>query len=133
MDGDTSKLRRGDYLMLAAFCLVFYSAFACDPQVLCVHETVHCQNIREMIADGDWSLAHYGGRPWLERPPLPYWMSIPFVLIIGDIDLAYLAAPLLLGTAIVLMTAWMGALFFGRLTGLCAGFILATAQEFVRY
>ena len=25
-------------------------AFACDPQPFCIHETIHCQNIREMIA-----------------------------------------------------------------------------------
>jgi 4-amino-4-deoxy-L-arabinose transferase-like glycosyltransferase len=133
MDGDSARLTRNDYLGLAAFCLIYYGAFALDPQVLNVHETVHCQNIREMIADGDWTLAHYGGRPWLERPPLPYWLSIPFILVLGDADWVFLLPPVLLGSAIVLMIAWMGAHFFGRLIGLCAGFILATTHDFQRY
>ncbi len=133
MDGDPKPLTRNDYFALAAFCLVFYGLFAIDPQPFCIHETVHCQNIREMIADGDWTLAHYGGRPWLERPPLPYWVSIPFILILGPADWVYLVPTILLGTGIVCVVASMAALFFGRRTGLLSGFILATTQEFQKY
>ena len=73
-------LRRGDYLLLAAFCLgLFCFALAFD-RSFSTHETIHCVNVREMIADGDWVIPHFGDRPWLERPPLPFWITVPIVI-----------------------------------------------------
>ncbi|MGL4549803.1 MAG: ArnT family glycosyltransferase, partial [Gemmataceae bacterium] len=97
------------------------------------HETVHCQNIREMMADGDWVVPHYGGRPWLERPPLPFWLTMPLVSALGDHSRVYRLASVLAGLPTVLVAAWMGGLFFGRAAGLLAGCVVATLHEFVRY
>lgn len=129
----TSTLRRSDYLLLVGFvALVFCVPLAVD-RVLGNHETVHCQNIREMRTDGDWVIPHYGGRPWLERPPLPFWLTMPLVSLFGDTTRVYRLASILAGLPTVLLTGWMAGLFFGRAAGLLAGCIVATMHEFVRY
>ena len=98
-----------------------------------VHETVHCQNTREMLADGDWVVPHYADRPWLERPPLPFWITAGFVATLGDHDWVYLLPPMLLGAGIVLLTAGMATSLFGRPVGFVTGAVLATSHEFLHY
>jgi 4-amino-4-deoxy-L-arabinose transferase-like glycosyltransferase len=97
------------------------------------HETVHCVNIREMRQDGDWIIPHFGGRPWLERPPLPFWLTMPIVGVLGDTSRAYRLAPLLVALPVILMAGWIASLWFGRGVGLLAGVILATCREFTHY
>jgi len=134
MDRDCGAgLTRRDLLLLATFCLVFFGTFLCNPQTANVHETVTRQNTREMLSDGDWIVPHLGGRPWLERPPLPFWLTAGFVAVLGDRDWVYPLAPILLSTGIVLMVAWMASLWFGRNVALMTGMILATAHEFYCY
>src|SRR5262249_38055342 len=95
--------------------------------------TVHCQNAREMRADGDWLIPHYGGRPWVERPPLPFWITIGVVEVFGDTPLGYRSAAMLMAIPCVLMVGWMASVWFGRGIGLASGLILATMQEFTHY
>ena len=127
------RLTRKDIALLIGFCVVSFGLFLLDGKTRNVHETVHCQNAREMMADGDWLVPHYAGRPWLERPPLPFWITMPFLAAFGDADWVFLAPPLLLATASVVMLSWMTSLWFGRVMGLISGLILASMQEFVRY
>jgi 4-amino-4-deoxy-L-arabinose transferase-like glycosyltransferase len=126
-------MRRLDYLLLVAFvALVAVVPLTLD-RILGNHETVHAQNLREMLADGDWLIPHYGGRPWLERPPLPFWISMPFVSVLGDSSRVLRLVSVLVGLVTVLLTGWMAGLFYGRAAGLLSGCILATFYEFVRY
>lgn len=126
-------MHRNDYFALIGFVfLVFGLPLALD-RILGNHETVHCQNIREMIADRDWIIPHYGGRPWLERPPLPFWLTMPLVSMLGDHSRVYRLASVLAGLPTVLLVAWMAGLFFGRNAGLLAGCIVTTMHEFIRY
>lgn len=134
MSGTTgSTLRTSDYLSLVAYCLVLTAFVFWFDRTLTSHETVGCVNIREMMQSGDWLVPTYGNRPWLERPPLPFWITIPLVKMLGDIPAAYRLAPLLIAIPCVLLTAWMAALWFGRGLGLMAGAILATIREFTHY
>src|SRR4051812_49489191 len=41
---------------------------------LTYHEAFVAQAAREMIAGGDVVVPTIGGRPWLEKPPLPIWL-----------------------------------------------------------
>jgi 4-amino-4-deoxy-L-arabinose transferase-like glycosyltransferase len=126
-------MRWTDFLLLVAFVGLMAVAPLTVDRILGNHETVHCQNLREMIADGDWLIPHYGGRPWLERPPLPFWLSMPLVSTFGDSARVFRVMSVLVGLISVLCTGWMAGLFFGRAVGLLAGCILATMYEFVRY
>ncbi len=129
----SQTLRRNDYLLLASFCLgLFCFALGFD-RSFSTHETIHCVNVREMIADGDWIVPHFGGRPWLERPPLPFWITIPIVQLLGDVHAAYRLAPLLAAIPCVLLVGWMASVWFGRAIGLLTGLSLATIREFTHY
>ena len=129
----SDRLTGRDYALLVGICLLFFGLHRLVANTLNVHETIHCQNTREMLADGDWVIPHYGNRPWLERPPLPFWITAPFVAVLGDVDWAFLLPPMLLGTGIVLMTASMAAGWFGRRIGFVSGAALGTSLDFITY
>jgi 4-amino-4-deoxy-L-arabinose transferase-like glycosyltransferase len=129
----STPLSPRDYLLLAGCCLLLWAAPLLSDRTFTIHETVGCVNVREMRADGDWVIPHYGGRPWLERPPLPFWLTQPAVAILGDTPLAYRLPPALVGLGCVLLVGWMASVWFGRGVGLLAGLILASAREFVFY
>ncbi|MBL8797194.1 MAG: hypothetical protein JNM56_25050 [Planctomycetia bacterium] len=126
-------LRRHDFAILVLFAAVLFSFPVFFPKTLTTHETVHCQNIREMRADGDWVIPHYGGRPWLERPPLPFWFTLGLVELLGDSPVVFRLASLLVGLPIVLLVGWMASVWYGRGIGVTSGLILATMQEFNHY
>ena len=129
-----NRLTRKDWLLLAAFCSVLFGFVLIDRRTLTTHETIHCQNVREMGNDGDWIIPHYGGRPWLERPPLPHLMTGSVVWLSGcEKEWAYRLGSVFAALAIVALTASLAALWYGRWIGLLTGLILATAYEFNHY
>jgi 4-amino-4-deoxy-L-arabinose transferase-like glycosyltransferase len=128
-----ATLHGRDFALLIYFSLVLFSFPLIYDRTLSTHETVHCVNIREMRLDGDWIIPHFGGRPWLERPPLPFWLTLPVVGAIGDTPLAYRLAPLLVALPCILLAGSIASIWFGRGVGLLAGLILATIREFTHY
>ncbi len=128
-----ARLGWKDYAILSLFCLVLFSFPLFNDRVLTTHETVHCQNVREMMQGGDWIIPHYGGRVWMERPPLPFWITAACVEVFGDNPAAYRLAPLLMGWWCVLLVSWLGSVWYGRGLGLASGLILATMREFTHY
>jgi 4-amino-4-deoxy-L-arabinose transferase-like glycosyltransferase len=133
MSETLARLGFKDYALLSLFCLVLFSFPLFNNRVLTTHETVHCQNVREMMQGGDWIIPHYGGRVWMERPPLPFWISAAFVHVFGDNAAAYRLPPLVLGCWCVLLVGWMASVWYGRVIGLASGLILATMREFTHY
>jgi 4-amino-4-deoxy-L-arabinose transferase-like glycosyltransferase len=133
MSNTSARLGWKDYALLTLFCLVLFSFPLFNDRVLTTHETVHCQNVREMLQGGDWIIPHYGGRVWMERPPLPFWITAAFVQIFGDHAVSYRLPPLVLGGWCVLLVGWMASVWYGRVIGLASGLILATMREFTHY
>src|SRR5271156_7226475 len=41
---------------------------------LTYHEAFVAQGAREILASGNWGYPTIGGLPWLEKPPLPWWL-----------------------------------------------------------
>jgi 4-amino-4-deoxy-L-arabinose transferase-like glycosyltransferase len=132
----SERLRVNDYLLLGAFCLILfgYAMFSGSP--LSLHSARLPECAREMMANHDWLIPRSGGRPWLERPPLPHWITIAVSALFGQqcdrVWVVRLPAALM-GVAIVLMTAWTASAGLGRRVGLCSAYTLATAYEFWRY
>ncbi len=100
-----------------------------------MHEAVLPQTTREMLASGDWIVPTGGGFPWLERPPLPQWVTAAICAPLGACDTVWaMRLPAhLAGVVIVLIVAHLTAVWFGRATALMAGVMLATMFEFVSY
>lgn len=103
---------------------------------LSLHEARLPQVSREMMQNHDWLVPRSGGRPWLERPPLPHWITVGVSAIFGQhcdkVWVVRLPAALA-GGITVLFAAWIAARLFGRRTGICSGLILATCYEFWTY
>lgn len=102
---------------------------------LTMHEAIIPQSACEMLEDRDWVVPKSGGRPWLERPPLPQWITVAVISVVGRCDQEWIGrlSPAVIGTGVVLLLAWMASIWFGRSIGLLSGFILATMFEFTRY
>jgi 4-amino-4-deoxy-L-arabinose transferase-like glycosyltransferase len=129
------RLRRMDYLLLAAFCLLLFGFALVNGRPLSGHEAIQPETAREMLADHDWIIPKYGGRPWLERPPLPQWLMVAVAGIVGRCDAEWIVRipPVILATGVVLVVAGLAAGWYGRAVGLLSGLILATMLEFYRY
>ena len=41
---------------------------------LTYHEAFVAQGAREILNSGNWAYPTIGGLPWLEKPPLPWWL-----------------------------------------------------------
>jgi 4-amino-4-deoxy-L-arabinose transferase-like glycosyltransferase len=132
---DANSLRLSDYLVLGGICLVLFGYSVVEGRTLTIHETVHCENVREMLADHDWIIPHYGGRPWLERPPLPHWLTAIPAALSGhpEREWSMRIGPMLAGIFIVLTVGWMAGRWFGCSIGVLSGAILATTREFQIY
>ena len=132
---DPQSLSRRDYCYLALFSSVLFGFSLIGGRVLTMHESRLPQAAREMYNSGDWLVPMCGGRPWLERPPLPHWITVGVASLFGRCDQVWIVRipPTLMGLLSVLLVAWMSARWFGRNIGLLSGAILATSFQFIRY
>jgi 4-amino-4-deoxy-L-arabinose transferase-like glycosyltransferase len=128
-------MTRRDSLFLLAYCLLLFGVGVYGGRPLTMHESVLAQSSREMLASGDWLVPTSGGRPWLERPPLPQWITAGFIALFGNAESEAVVrlGPMLAGTWAVLVAAWLAQFIYGPRLGLFSGFILATLVQFHRY
>ena len=124
-----------DFALLAAFALILFGYAGFSGRPLTMHEARLPECAREMLQRGDWLLPTSGGRPWLERPPLPHWCVIASMKLFGHDDRVWVVRlpSAVAGTITVLLTVWMAGRMFGRTTGIVAGLMLATSYEFYIY
>jgi 4-amino-4-deoxy-L-arabinose transferase-like glycosyltransferase len=129
------RLRAWDYALLGGICAVLFGYALIETRPLTMHESVLPENSREMMMDHDWLVPKYGGQPWLERPPLPQWMTVGVAALVGHCDREWIVRTpvVLLGIFVVLLVAWMTSLWYGRGLGMMTGFVLATMWEFYTY
>jgi 4-amino-4-deoxy-L-arabinose transferase-like glycosyltransferase len=123
-------------LILLVFAILVNGYSILDGRDLTIHEAVHCLNTREMLANHDWVIPSYGGKPWLERPPLPFYITGAVVELSGgqtDEVWPYRVSPMIMGFGITLMLAWLASLWYGRANGLVSGLVLQTMREFNTY
>ena len=141
------SMTRREMLTLVAYCGLLFGIAIVSGRPLTLHECVLPQTARSMFADGDWLIPKINGQtadraaaalplePWLESPPLPQWITVLVATPFGRCDSEAIVriGPMLVATGVVLMTAWMASLWYGRSLGLLAGLVLATTLEFTRY
>jgi 4-amino-4-deoxy-L-arabinose transferase-like glycosyltransferase len=87
----------------------------------------------EMRADGNWITPTLNGKPWLEKPPLYYWMTIPFYSLFGVNETTARAGSALCALITVLAVFWLGSLLWTRQAGLYAALILLTSLGFAGF
>lgn len=92
-------------------------------------EALYAEAGREMLATGDWVTPRVNGGPFLEKPPLYYWMAAVSYRALEASPFAARLPAALMGILTVFLTASIGARVWGRRAGLLAGASLATSLQ----
>ena len=122
-------MRRPRRLPALALLLVLGAPFLflkLDMPFLDPDEGLYATIALEMARDGDWVLPHANGLPYLEKPPLYFWLTALTFKLLGPFEWTtrlWSALPLL-GT--VLLTWRIGRRLYGEGAGLLAGIVMAT-------
>ena len=94
---------------------------------LTYHEAFVAQGAREILTSGNWMHPTIGGLPWLEKPPLPWWLVAGLGRSIGRISETGARFPSALAAiSISIAVAVLGGRHYGSHIGLLAGAIQAT-------
>lgn len=128
-------VKRSDYVGIAVFTSALFAIVLAAGGPLTLHEGVLAQTTKAMLANHDWVVPRYGDAPWLERPPLPQWISCAICALLCHCDQEWQVriGPALAGLTTVLITTWLAGRLFGRATGILSGLMLATMYNFLRY
>jgi 4-amino-4-deoxy-L-arabinose transferase-like glycosyltransferase len=87
----------------------------------------------EMYRSGKWITPTLEGDPWLEKPPLYYWMTIPSYALSGVSETTARIAQALCALVTLWVTCWAGSRLWTPRAGLLGGVITATSIGFCVY
>ncbi len=79
-----------------------------------------------MLNRGDWVIPHVNGLPYLEKPPLYFWLTAGTFWLVGSSEWAVRIWSALATFGTVLLTWRIGRRLYGPRAGVYAGLILAT-------
>lgn len=94
-------------------------------------ETRYAEIAREMLARGDWIVPHFDSVPYLDKPPLLYWLTAAAYAVGGVNEAAARVVPLLSALVTLFFTYLLGARLGTRATGVRAAAICATSLLFL--
>ncbi|HHT9118939.1 MAG TPA: ArnT family glycosyltransferase [Candidatus Hypogeohydataceae bacterium YC41] len=117
---------------LVLLCFLLYILNLGNASLSGKHEALYAGVAREMFVDGNWTIPHFDGQIYTEKPPLYFWMVALCSLPIGDVNefTARLPAALCaMGTVIV--TFFLGRKLFNTRAAFLGALILATCVLFV--
>jgi 4-amino-4-deoxy-L-arabinose transferase-like glycosyltransferase len=94
---------------------------------LTFHEAFVAQGAREILASGQWAYPTIGGLPWLEKPPLPWWIVAVLGHCAGGVTETVARLPsAVAAVGLVLAVAVVGKRYHGPVIGTLAAAIQAT-------
>jgi len=116
------------FLLLAAITALLFASGIGARDLWAPDEPRMAEVAREMLRSGDWLVPRDNGRVYPDKPPLLFWMIALASLPAGEVTAVSARLPVVAcGIGTVLLTAALGALWFGPFRGFAAGLILATS------
>ncbi len=101
------------FVACAVWLLFFYGLGAVG--LVGPDEPRYAQVAREMLRSGDYITPHLNGQPWLEKPPLYYWLAAGSFRLFGVTEWAARLPSALAGAAFLPLFGWVvGRLFRGE-------------------
>ena len=91
----------------------------------------HAEIAREILVSGHWLTPTLDFAPYHDKPIFFYWLAALAMKLFGVNEWAARLPSALAACATVAVTAWWGARFLDRVTGILAGLLLATAGAYV--
>ena len=70
-----ARIARPHLFILLGLWLLLYVSAAFTPPLLDDADATHAQAAQAMLSTGDWVTLHVDGIRYLEKPPLPYWVT----------------------------------------------------------
>ncbi len=89
-------------------------------------EGLYASIAQEMLSRGDWVIPHVDGLPYLEKPPLYFWLTALTFRAVGPTEWAVRLWSALATLGAVLLVWRIGRRLYGPRAGLLAGLALAT-------
>jgi 4-amino-4-deoxy-L-arabinose transferase-like glycosyltransferase len=89
-------------------------------------EGLYATIAQEMVRGGDWVMPHANGLPYLEKPPLYFWLTSLTFMAIGPSELATRLWSALAALGTVILTWRIGRRLYGTRAGFLAGLVMAT-------
>lgn len=86
---------------------------------------------REMLVTGDWLIPRFHGEPYLDKPPMFYWLCAGSYLIFGPSDGAARLVPACAAFGSIVCTFLFGRRLLGTSPALLSSLILTTSLGFV--
>lgn len=121
--GASSFARLG---ILAVFLLI-YAGGMFSPALFDDADSTHAEAAREMAAGGDWVTLHVNGIRYLEKAPLPYWLTALSYRAFGVSEFTTRLPMTLAVVLLVLLAGAWGRRAFGARAGTYAALFVATA------
>ena len=112
--------------MILIAAAVFAGTMISPPSLMDDVDAVQAQIARNMVASGDWVIAHLDGVPYLEKSPLIYWLIAISYRIFGVYDWAARIPVVLAAVVLAWFTQRYGRWAFGARAGFYAGTAIAT-------
>ncbi|MGA9753643.1 MAG: glycosyltransferase family 39 protein [Desulfobaccales bacterium] len=129
---DTQDKRDWPFLLglfLAGLVLFFYRLGA--PGLMDPDEGRYAEIAREFFVRRDWLIPHLNLLPYLEKPPLVYWLTALSFKVLGETELAARLPSALSALAGLFLAYGLGRAMWGPLAGVLGALVLATAAGYV--
>lgn len=117
-------------LLIAVAALLFFGHFRCplqEPQ-----EARYAEIPRQMLAEGRLVVPVLHGQPYLDKPPLFYWLVMGSYRLFGVRDWAARLVPCAAGFLCVLITYGWGKRVAGKRAALAGALVLCLSARFVQ-
>jgi 4-amino-4-deoxy-L-arabinose transferase-like glycosyltransferase len=88
---------------------------------------------QEMREQGRWITPILQGKPWLEKPPLYYWITMPFLSLFNEDEGTARIGPGICALVTALAIYWLGSVLWTRFAGLLGASILLTSLGFIGF
>jgi 4-amino-4-deoxy-L-arabinose transferase-like glycosyltransferase len=88
---------------------------------------------QEMRDQSNWITPLLEGKPWLEKPPLYYWITAPLYSIFNSKETAARLGPSLCALIASVAIFWIGTALWSRIVGFLSACILLTCPGFAAF
>lgn len=85
---------------------------------------------RRMFESGDWARLKDNAGPFLNKPPMTFWLMAGAFRLFGETSFAVRLPSLVMGVVLLAATARIGALLLGRRTGMLGAALLGASPAF---
>ena len=117
--------------LLLAVCGALFLARSASLPLMDPDEARCAIIVRNMLRDGDWIVPHLEGKVYFDKPAPFFWLAAIARHFTGNVELAGRLVAALAALGAVLAAWALGRRMFGPVSGLLAGFFLATMGEFL--